>query len=164
MKNILAPTWRNIKFHISDGLPRWFSGKESACNAGDPGLFPGSGRSPGERNGNPLRYSCMGNPIDRGTWRGYSPWGRERVRHNLVTKQHIALGVWSFLEGWGAFRPGARCWVKLQAQIPCASESLNKSSCRSLIAAHWRDAPKPTCAFRSYHKYYDDFSVGSSIT
>ena len=37
-------------------------GKSSACNAGDPGLIPGSGRSPGEGNGNPLQYSCLKNP------------------------------------------------------------------------------------------------------
>jgi len=43
-------------------------GKESACNAGDPGLIPGLGRSPGEGDGNPLQYSCLGNPLDRGTW------------------------------------------------------------------------------------------------
>ena len=42
--------------------------KESVCNAGDPGLIPGSGRSPGEGNGNPLQYSCLENPMDRGTW------------------------------------------------------------------------------------------------
>ena len=38
------------------------------CNAGDLGSIPGSGRSPGERNGNPLQYSCLENPIDRGAW------------------------------------------------------------------------------------------------
>ncbi len=43
-------------------------GKESACNAGDPGSIPGSGRSPGEGNGNPLQYSCLENPMDRGAW------------------------------------------------------------------------------------------------
>ena len=37
-------------------------------NAGDMGLIPGLGRFPGERNGNPLQYSCLGNPMDRGTW------------------------------------------------------------------------------------------------
>ena len=42
--------------------------KESACDAGDAGLIPGSGRSPGEGNGNPLKYSCLGNPVDRGAW------------------------------------------------------------------------------------------------
>ena len=42
--------------------------KESACNARDPGLISGSGRHPGEGNGNPLQYSCLENPIDRGAW------------------------------------------------------------------------------------------------
>ena len=40
----------------------------SASNAGDRGLIPGSGRSPGEENGNPLQYSCLENPMDRGAW------------------------------------------------------------------------------------------------
>ena len=44
-------------------------GKESACNAGDPGSIPGSGRSPGEGNGNPLQHSCLENTMDRGAWR-----------------------------------------------------------------------------------------------
>ena len=43
-------------------------GKESACNAGDPALIPGLGRSPGEGNGNPLQYSRLEKPMDRGTW------------------------------------------------------------------------------------------------
>ena len=43
-------------------------GKASAYNAGDLGSIPGLGRSPGEGNGNPLQYSCLGNPMDRGTW------------------------------------------------------------------------------------------------
>ena len=44
-------------------------GKASVCNAGDPGSIPGSGRSPEEGNGNPLQYSCLGNPMDRRAWR-----------------------------------------------------------------------------------------------
>ena len=42
--------------------------KESACNVGDPGFIPGSGRSPGKDNGNPLQYSCLENSMDRGAW------------------------------------------------------------------------------------------------
>ena len=49
--------------HIS--VPGVSDGKESACNAGDPGLIPGLGRSPGEGNGNPLWYSCLENSMDR---------------------------------------------------------------------------------------------------
>ena len=50
-------------------LPWCSDGEESACNAGDPGLIPGSGRSPGEGNGNLLQYAYLGNPVDRGAWR-----------------------------------------------------------------------------------------------
>ena len=49
-----------------NALPCWLSGKESAGNAGAVGLIPGSGRSSGEGNDNPLQYSCLGNPVDRG--------------------------------------------------------------------------------------------------
>ena len=48
------------------GLSRLLSGKESTCQAGEGSLMLGSERSPGERNGNPLQYSCWGNPMDRG--------------------------------------------------------------------------------------------------
>ena len=47
---------------------RLSDGKESACNAGDLGSIPGSERSPGEGNGNPLQYSCLENPMDGGAW------------------------------------------------------------------------------------------------
>ena len=70
-------------FEIIMGLPRGLSGKESTCNAGDMGLIPGSGRSPGGENDNRLKKSCLGNPMDRGAWRGYNPWGL-RVEHDLV--------------------------------------------------------------------------------
>ena len=49
-------------------LPGDSVGKESACNGGDPGLIPGSGRSPGEGNGYPLQYSGLGDAMDRGAW------------------------------------------------------------------------------------------------
>ena len=51
------------------GLPWWLSGKESACKAEDVTSIPGSGRFPGEGNGNTLQYSFLGNPMDRGAWR-----------------------------------------------------------------------------------------------
>ena len=55
-------------------FPGALDGKESACNLGDLGSIPGSGRSPGEGNGNPLQYSCLGNPMDRGTWWATVHW------------------------------------------------------------------------------------------
>ena len=50
------------------GLLQWLSSKESTCNAGEMSSIPELGRSPGERNGNPLQHSCLGNPMDRGAW------------------------------------------------------------------------------------------------
>ena len=48
--------------------------KKSACCVGDPGSIPGSGRSTGEENGNPLQYSYLENSMDRGAWKATSPW------------------------------------------------------------------------------------------
>ena len=50
------------------GVPRGSDGKESGCKAGDQGLIPGLGRSPGEENDNPFQYSCLENPMDGGGW------------------------------------------------------------------------------------------------
>ena len=49
-------------------FPGGSDSKASVYNAGDPGSIPGSGRSPGEGNGNPLQYHCLENPMDRGAW------------------------------------------------------------------------------------------------
>ena len=59
--------------------------QETACNTGNPGLIPVSGRSPGEGNGNPLQYSCMENPMNRGAWQA-TVHGVAKVRHDLATK------------------------------------------------------------------------------
>ena len=68
------------------GLPRWLSGKESAHNEGELGFIPGLGRSPGEEDGNPLQYSCLKNPMDRGASLAII-LGVAKVQHNLVTRQ-----------------------------------------------------------------------------
>ena len=66
-------------------FPHSSVGKESVCNSGDLGSVPGSGRSLGEGNGNPLQYSCLENPMDRGAWQAKFH-GVTRVGHDLVTK------------------------------------------------------------------------------
>ena len=65
---------------VCNGLPWWLSDKESSCNAGDAGSIPGLGGSPGEGNGNPLQYSCLKNPMDRGAY---------RATVNVVTESQI---------------------------------------------------------------------------
>ena len=59
--------WRAGTYFL-DGASWRVSGKEPACSAGDLGSIPGSGRSPGERNGHPLQSSCLEHPMDRGAW------------------------------------------------------------------------------------------------
>ena len=85
----LVSPWYYIQFlfvknHDGSG------GKESACNVGDLASIPGSGRSPGEGNGNPLQYSFLENPMDRGTWRAMTLWtwrsmDSQGVGHDWVT-------------------------------------------------------------------------------
>ena len=60
--------------------------KNPPANAEDTGSIPGSGRSPGERKSNPLQYSCLGNPMDRGAWWA-TAHGVARVGHHLTTEQ-----------------------------------------------------------------------------
>ena len=61
-------TVAGTRFLMSGSFPGSSESKESASRAGDPGLIFGSGRFPGEGNVNPLQYSCLENPMDRGTW------------------------------------------------------------------------------------------------
>ena len=74
-----------IYLNVNNALPGFSGhsdGKESACNVGDLGSIPGSGRSPGEGNGNALWYSCLENPMDREAWRA--------TAHG-VAKSHVGL-------------------------------------------------------------------------
>ena len=71
-------------------LPRWHSDKESACQVGHVGSIPGSERFPGEGNGHPLQYSCLGNPVNRGAW-GATVYG--------VSKSQVGLRDWTCTQG-----------------------------------------------------------------
>ena len=81
--NYLRQPW------IFTGFPDSLVGKESACSAGDLGSNPGSGRSPGEGNGNPLQYACLKNPMDRGAW-----WARVHG----VAKESDTEGTFKMVE------------------------------------------------------------------
>ena len=72
---ILAIRFYDCAVFYCMGFPAGASGKESACNAGDPGSIPGSRRSSREGNGNPLQYSCLENPMDRGAGWATVYWG-----------------------------------------------------------------------------------------
>ena len=76
---------RLLSVYLSE-LPRWLSGKESACQYRRCGFNPGLGRCPGERSGTPLQYSCLENPMDRGAWQA-TVHGVTKSQHDSVTKQ-----------------------------------------------------------------------------
>ena len=94
-------SWRNWKRYLSTYLtgdkcysPRVFpgssDGRESSCNAGDLGSVPGLVRSPGERNGNPLQYSCLEKSMDRDAWQAtVHGVAKSRTRLSLA---HLLLG------------------------------------------------------------------------
>ena len=63
-----------------------------SANAGDEGSISGSGRCPGEGNGNPLQYSCLGNFMDKGAWQA-TVHGVKKIRHDLTTKQQITIMI-----------------------------------------------------------------------
>ena len=69
-------------------FPGGSDGKASVYNAGDLGSIPGSRRSPGEGNGNPLQYSCLENPMDRGAW-----WATVRGVAELHMTEQITLSL-----------------------------------------------------------------------
>ena len=79
-----------------ESFPGGSDDKESACNAGDPSLIPGSGRSSGEGNGNPLQYSCLENSMNRGAWRATKHWvAKSQTRlSNTHTHTHTHIYIY----------------------------------------------------------------------
>ena len=96
------------------GFPKWRSGKESAAIAGDTGdlsFIPGSGKSPGGENGNPLQYSCLGNPMDRGAW-WVTVHGVAKIQTQLSTHT-----VFIFGNHWLKSPTVARQWLQLAGVV-----------------------------------------------
>ena len=90
-------------------------GKPSVYNAGDLGSIPGSGRFPGEGNGNPLQYSCLENPMDGGAWCRQLSMGSQRVRHDWTTSLSLStlpdtLPTFYFSVGY------EQSWVNIQGK------------------------------------------------
>ena len=85
---------------ISIGLSWWLSDKESTCQCRRHGLIPGSRKSPEEGNSNPLQYSCLRNPTDRGAWQATS-MGLKKSQTQLSAKQQpkdisISIQIWYY--------------------------------------------------------------------
>ena len=132
LNKIYTPLWENNK---ENGLPWWLSGKESACNAGDRGdvgSIPRLGRSPEGGNGNPLKYSCLENPMDNWAWWAtvykvaksqmqLSDWAQQQQQRKIHAKtwlmQHLEnyRFILTWLGGWerGSGGKGCVCWFIL---------------------------------------------------
>ena len=116
------------------GLPLWFSGKESACNAGDTGLIPWPGRSPGRVHGTPLQYSCLENQMDRGAWRATAHSVQKRqtrlnqlstpVYRRMYNASMLLISI-PFLDVLLMFHLKSvywlwiHCWSQKIASLPC---------------------------------------------
>ena len=81
------------------GFPGGSDGKESACNVGDPGLIPGSGRSPEEGKGYPFPYSCLENPHGQSSLAGYTPLGCKEsdTTERLSTAHSLSLSLKGYI-------------------------------------------------------------------
>ena len=110
--------------------------KESACNAGDLGLIPGLGRSPGEGHGNPLQYPAWRIPMDRGAW-----WATvHRVAKSQTTEQ---LSTAQNLLWWGLIAsPLVQIWTPLGSEMPFLKLSLGSLAAPIVLHLLWN--PKVT--------------------
>ena len=90
-KSFLATSLYQLSLEVHlDGS----DGEESACSMGDPGLIPGSGRSPGEGNSNPLHCLCLENPHGQRRLVGYSPWGRQELGTTEALTLSLYVASW----------------------------------------------------------------------
>ena len=93
-------------------FPSGSDGKESACNEGDPGSIPGSGRSPGEGNSYPLQYSCLWNPQGQRGLASYSLWSCKELDTNEPLSTHISIIFTVFVKYLQCGRPRFHPWVR----------------------------------------------------
>ena len=121
--------------------PRGSGGKESACNAGDPGLIPGSGRSPEEGNGNPLQYSFLENPMDRGSWQSMgckesdmTEWSCKELYSSLGVT-FISLGGQRSLQYYSPwdFKESEKTWLNNNKTTTNKADTIPHKTQESLI-------------------------------
>ena len=110
--------FKYITFDCALRLPCGSEGKASACNAGDLALIPGLGRSPGEGNGSPLQYSCLGNPMDREVWQATVHWVTKKsdTTQQLNNKNNHPRRQWSCLQHSGRSQGPTNCPLAAKQQ------------------------------------------------
>ena len=112
-------------------FPGGSDGKASACNAGDLGSIPGSGRSSGEGNGNPLQYSCLENPMDRGAWQA-TLHGVEKSRTQLSNFTSLS-SLYAKCQTKGLHELSCSI-LKPLAKYGCENWTTKKSECQRIDA------------------------------
>ena len=101
--------------------------KESVCNAGNPGSIPGSGRSLGKGNGNPLQYSCLGNPKDGGAWwAAVDGVAQSQIRLKWLSSSSSSMGILGF--PGGSDNKESSCNARDLGLIPGSGRSLGKGN------------------------------------
>ena len=140
--NLQAETHLDFKKHgenLNRGFPGGSDGKESTCNVGHQGWIPGSGRSPEERNGSPLQYSCLENFMDRRSLEGYSPQSckdSDTTETNLIYNlsnynRYISIYHSNNPQSTGASE--ALCCVRRLTRSPCLLSLHN-------FSRHWKSS------------------------
>ena len=131
-------------------LPWWLSGKECTCQAGDMCLIPGSERSPGEGNGNPLQYSCLGNSRDRGAWRATvhevskESDTTQRLNNNSNSEEGVQTGAQIQREKTDIYKPRSEASDETTLLTPSSPQNwreINVSChrvCGTLIWQPWQ--------------------------
>ena len=118
------------------GFPGGASSKEPACqcrlDGRDAGLIPGSGRSPGGGQGNPLQYSCLENPMDRGTWQAAVHKDHREFGHNWSDLAHTHRHTHSNKQNWRNTRPPER---QLHFQEGTQEKRIHKNTSTEMFTA-----------------------------
>ena len=129
----------------------------SAYNAGDPGSIPGLRRSPGEGNGNPLQYSCLGNPLDGGTWwatvQGVTKGQTWLIDFTFTIQKHQFFGTQPSL--WSNFHisqvPRLSLFIGIFSQT--SFKIVGNKNIAKILSSHYMPAPLPTpTPWKSGHK------------
>ena len=119
---------RKESLHAPQGLPGGSDGRESACHAGDLNSIPGLGRSPRRGHGNPLQYSCLKSPMDRGAWQ---PTVHGAVKNQAQLKRLSTHKLFPIKYFQTVFF--FSCGLTVARDLPTDGMKLTRSICRSLL-------------------------------
>ena len=143
---------RHVILLISSGLPGGSVIKNPPANAGDLSLISQLGRSRGERNGNPLQYSCLGNPMDRGAWRAtVHGFMKEWDMTERLNTQHTLLTSWGLEVDYEFVNNNNNDNNKAMINIKSFAFYIMMQWCRPLFI---KGAPSGTCVRNAYSKFW----------